>query len=73
MAFGRCRATARLAPKRPAVIAIVAEGVETAEEFALARTAGCRRFRGYFFGRPAPRDKASALCVAAREPLALAA
>ncbi|WP_224543132.1 putative bifunctional diguanylate cyclase/phosphodiesterase [Mesorhizobium sp. CA16] len=54
-------------------IAIVAEGVETAEEFALARTAGCSRFQGYFFGRPAPRDKASASCAAAREPLALTA
>jgi diguanylate cyclase (GGDEF)-like protein len=54
-------------------ISIVAEGVETAQEFALARTAGCSRFQGYFFGKPAPRDKASALCVAAREPLALTA
>ena len=54
-------------------IAIVAEGVETAQEFTLARTAGCSRFQGYFFGKPAPRDKASALCAAAREPLALTA
>ncbi|TIT73361.1 MAG: EAL domain-containing protein, partial [Mesorhizobium sp.] len=45
-------------------ITIVAEGVETAEEFTLARTAGCSRFQGYFFGKPAPRDKTSALCAA---------
>lgn len=32
---------------------IVAEGVETEEEFRLARAAGCNRFQGYFFGRPA--------------------
>ncbi|UCI09421.1 putative bifunctional diguanylate cyclase/phosphodiesterase [Mesorhizobium sp. B1-1-8] len=54
-------------------ITIVAEGVETSEEFALARTAGCSRFQGYFFGRPAPRDKISALCAAGNEPLALIA
>ncbi|WP_292575289.1 EAL domain-containing protein, partial [Mesorhizobium sp.] len=30
-------------------IAIVAEGVETEQEFSLARTAGCSRFQGYFF------------------------
>jgi predicted signal transduction protein with EAL and GGDEF domain len=38
-----------------------------------ALRAGCSRFQGYFFGKPAPRDRASALCVAAREPLALTA
>lgn len=55
-------------------IAIVAEGVETSEEFTLARAAGCGRFQGYFFGRPAPLDKASASCGAAgSEPLALTA
>ncbi|MEZ2329137.1 EAL domain-containing protein [Mesorhizobium sp. RCC_202] len=54
-------------------IATVAEGVETAEEFMLARAAGCSRFQGYFFGRPGPRDKMSALCAAASEPLALTA
>lgn len=52
-------------------ITIVAEGVETAEEFTLARTAGCSRFQGYFFGKPAPRDKTSALCAADSKPLAL--
>ncbi|PBB25056.1 EAL domain-containing protein [Mesorhizobium sp. WSM4307] len=51
---------------------IVAEGVETQEEFALAKAAGCNRFQGYFFGRPAPRDKAPFRAIDA-EPLALSA
>ena len=54
-------------------IGIVAEGVGTSEEFALARTAGCSRFRGYFFGKPAPRDKTIVLCVADGQALALSA
>jgi diguanylate cyclase (GGDEF)-like protein len=33
-------------------LTIVAEGVETENEFALARAAGCDRFQGYYFGRP---------------------
>ncbi|WP_192183847.1 putative bifunctional diguanylate cyclase/phosphodiesterase [Mesorhizobium amorphae] len=45
-------------------VTIVAEGIETEEEFTLARAAGCNRFQGYFFGRPAPRDKAGALLAA---------
>ncbi|MDX8480240.1 EAL domain-containing protein [Mesorhizobium sp. VK24D] len=54
-------------------ITIVAEGVETAEEFTLAHTAGCSRFQGYFFGKPAPRDKASTLCATDSRQLALIA
>ncbi|MER8696532.1 EAL domain-containing protein [Mesorhizobium opportunistum] len=54
-------------------VTIVAEGVETQEEFALARAAGCNRFQGYFFGRPAPRDKALPSRLANIEPLALSA
>ncbi|WP_245437788.1 MULTISPECIES: EAL domain-containing protein [unclassified Mesorhizobium] len=50
----------------------MAEGVETQEEFALAKAAGCNRFQGYFFGRPAPRDKAPFRAIDA-EPLALSA
>ncbi len=53
-------------------VAIVAEGVETAEEFALAKAAGCNRFQGYLFGRPVPRDKIGSLSDSA-EPLALSA
>ena len=32
----------------------VAEGVETAEQIALLRAAGCREAQGYFFSRPVP-------------------
>ncbi|HEY4193180.1 MAG TPA: bifunctional diguanylate cyclase/phosphodiesterase, partial [Mesorhizobium sp.] len=38
-------------------VTIVAEGVETAEEFALARAAGCTRFQGYYISRPAPHEQ----------------
>ncbi|QPC91354.1 bifunctional diguanylate cyclase/phosphodiesterase [Mesorhizobium sp. INR15] len=54
-------------------VTIVAEGVETHEEFALAKAAGCNRFQGYFFGRPAPRDKVAPLDAAEPLPLALSA
>lgn len=33
---------------------VVAEGVETREQFELLRSYGCRYFQGYLFGRPAP-------------------
>lgn len=33
---------------------VVAEGVETPEQFARLRAMGCLRFQGYLFGRPAP-------------------
>jgi len=42
-------------------VTIVAEGVETAEEFALARAAGCSRFHGYYISRPAPPRQLRAL------------
>ncbi|AZO44747.1 GGDEF and EAL domain-containing protein [Mesorhizobium sp. M7D.F.Ca.US.005.01.1.1] len=54
-------------------VTIVAEGVETQEEFALAKAAGCNRFQGYFFGRPAPRDKVASLRAVHADPLALSA
>lgn len=38
-------------------LVIVAEGVETERDLALARTAGCDRFQGYFFARPAPKER----------------
>ena len=53
-------------------VTIVAEGVETQEEFALAKAAGCNRFQGYFFGRPVPRDKIDPI-PANPPPLALIA
>jgi diguanylate cyclase (GGDEF)-like protein len=35
---------------------ITAEGVETIEQFLLARDHGCTEVQGYFFGRPCPVD-----------------
>jgi len=32
---------------------VLAEGVETEQQFLLMRAAGCQRFQGYYFGRPA--------------------
>ncbi|MEO4001286.1 bifunctional diguanylate cyclase/phosphodiesterase [Mesorhizobium sp. CAU 1732] len=37
-------------------VTIVAEGVETQEEWDLARAAGCTRFQGYFISRPQPKE-----------------
>jgi EAL domain-containing protein (putative c-di-GMP-specific phosphodiesterase class I) len=55
-------------------VAIVAEGVETAEEFAMAKAVGCSRFQGYFFSRPVPRNKIGRLSIDAEPmPLALSA
>lgn len=39
---------------------VVAEGVETAEQFEVLRAMGCRLFQGYHFGRPAPLEPAGA-------------
>ncbi|OBQ69892.1 putative bifunctional diguanylate cyclase/phosphodiesterase [Mesorhizobium erdmanii] len=54
-------------------VTIVAEGVETQEEFALAQAAGCNRFQGYFLGRPAPRDQVASSRAIDTEPMALSA
>ena len=34
---------------------VLAEGVETEEQMALAKAAGCRLFQGYYTGRPMPK------------------
>ncbi len=38
-------------------LTIVAEGVETELDFTLAKAAGCNRFQGYHFARPAPKEQ----------------
>ncbi|OCQ95976.1 diguanylate cyclase [Oscillatoriales cyanobacterium USR001] len=43
---------------------VIAEGVETAEQLALLRSLGCEYGQGYFFARPLPSDRATALIAA---------
>ncbi len=42
-------------------LTVTAEGVETEEEAAILRIAGCDAFQGFFFGRPAPAAELTAL------------
>ena len=42
-------------------LSVTAEGVETEEEAAILRIAGCDAFQGFFFGRPAPAAELTAL------------
>lgn len=37
---------------------VIAEGVETSEELAILRGIGCNHVQGYYFGKPAPANKA---------------
>nr|HBY1222034.1 EAL domain-containing protein [Klebsiella aerogenes] len=37
-------------------ITVVAEGVETQQQLALLRRAGCDRLQGYYFSQPMPID-----------------
>jgi EAL domain-containing protein (putative c-di-GMP-specific phosphodiesterase class I) len=43
---------------------VVAEGIETAEQYAQVRNMGCDTAQGYYFSRPVPSEEASALIAA---------
>ena len=36
---------------------VIAEGVETEQQYAVLMQHGCEHFQGYFFGRPVPIDE----------------
>jgi EAL domain-containing protein (putative c-di-GMP-specific phosphodiesterase class I) len=42
---------------------VVIEGVETEEQRALLRLAGCSEMQGYLFARPGPREHIDALLL----------
>ena len=41
---------------------LIAEGVETDEQFAFLRQYGCSKFQGYLFGKPVPLEVFEQLC-----------
>jgi EAL domain-containing protein (putative c-di-GMP-specific phosphodiesterase class I) len=43
---------------------VVAEGIETAEQYTQVRNMGCDTGQGFYFSRPVPREEASALLEA---------
>ncbi|MGB3337744.1 MAG: GGDEF and EAL domain-containing protein [Devosia sp.] len=45
-------------------VEVVGEGIETQEQFALLRQAGCTGFQGFLLGRPAPLSKSGAAAAA---------
>jgi diguanylate cyclase (GGDEF)-like protein len=47
---------------------VLAEGVETEEQYLLMKAAGCQRFQGYYFGRPAILPESANLSVQRIEP-----
>jgi EAL domain-containing protein (putative c-di-GMP-specific phosphodiesterase class I) len=54
-------------------IGVVAEGVETAEQFSILRLEGCQEFQGYFLSRPEPAGKIDLMLARCGERIRLAA
>jgi diguanylate cyclase (GGDEF)-like protein/PAS domain S-box-containing protein len=50
-------------------VGLVAEGVETREQFDFLREHGCHEAQGYYLGRPMPAEEFEALIRQARQPL----
>ena len=48
---------------------VIAEGVETEEQFELLRAVGCERFQGYLFSRPLGATRIRELLIANRSPV----
>jgi EAL domain-containing protein (putative c-di-GMP-specific phosphodiesterase class I) len=48
--------TIRLYQKRG--IKVIAEGIETQEQFMMLYRMGCRYFQGYYFGKAVPQEQA---------------
>ncbi|MHB1586838.1 MAG: putative bifunctional diguanylate cyclase/phosphodiesterase [Acidiferrobacteraceae bacterium] len=49
-------------------IAVVAEGVENAEQLAFLRAHGCDQYQGYYFSRPLPADQIDDITPLPRSP-----
>jgi len=54
-------------------IGVVAEGVETAEQFRILRLEGCKEFQGYFLSKPEPGGKVDRALARCGERIRLAA
>jgi EAL domain-containing protein (putative c-di-GMP-specific phosphodiesterase class I) len=47
---------------------VVAEGVETADEFAFLKARGCDEIQGYYFSRPVPAAEFARLVLEVNAP-----
>jgi len=61
-------ATAIISMAHSLRMTVVAEGVETPEQAAFLRNAGCDRLQGYLFGRPAPAAQVEPLLLQGAMP-----